>query len=120
MRGRDWLGLGAVVITVMLAATWWQDRQAAVIGPAVATLARPGDIHMISSVTCVYCTRAREWLTQHRVPHTECFIERQEACLQQYRALMTPGTPLILVRGRVQRGFSPPALREALEASAAR
>jgi glutaredoxin len=117
MRGRDWFGLGALVIAVMLVATWWQERQATAMGPAVAALARPGDIHMISSVSCVYCTRAREWMHKHQVPHSECFIERQESCLQQYRALMTPGTPLLMVRGQLQRGFSPPALQAALEAS---
>jgi len=115
MRGRDWLSLGAVVIAVMALSTWWQDRRAAAEGPALAVLARPGDIRMISSVTCIYCTRAREWLQQHRVAHSECFIERDPACLAQYQALGGPGTPTLMVAGQMQRGFSPPALRERLE-----
>jgi glutaredoxin len=114
MRGRDWAGLGALVLTVMLLSTWWQERQAAALGPAVAALARPGDIHMVSSVTCVYCTQARQWMQAHRVTFTECFIEREPACLQQYQALMAPGTPLMLVRGQLQRGFNPHQVHERL------
>lgn len=118
MRGRDWLGLGTLVIAVTALSTWWQDHRAAAEGPALAALARPGDIRMISSVTCVYCTRAREWLTTHRVAHSECFIEREPACLAQYQALGGPGTPTLLVRGQVQRSFSPQAVRERLEEAA--
>ena len=115
MRGRDWATLGALVLAVTTAMTWWQDRRAAAEGPAIAALARPGDIRMISSVTCVYCTRAREWLRKHQVVHGECFIERDAACMAEYRALGGPGTPTLVVRGQMQRGFSPPAVRERLE-----
>jgi glutaredoxin len=112
---RELLTLGALVLAVTGLSTWWQQHVADGQGPAVAKLARPGDIHMVSSVTCLYCTRAREWFARHEVPISECFIERDAACDQQFRALMAPGTPLLLVRGQAQVGFSPERVLKALQ-----
>ena len=89
---------------------WSRDR----LGSRVASSARPGDIHMVSSVTCFYCDRARAWFTGYRVPFTECFVERDETCASQYRALMAPGTPVLLVRGKRLVGFDAETVAAAL------
>lgn len=109
--------MGALVLSVMGLSTWWRQHSADAQGPAVAKLARPGDIRMVSSLTCLYCTRAREWFERHQVAYSECFIERDAACDQQFRALMAPGTPLLLVRGQAQVGFSPERVLKALQSS---
>ena len=113
---REVLVLGAIILSVTALSTWWRNHQSAQHGPTVAALAKPGDIRMFSSVTCVYCTVARQWFVTHQVAHSECFIERDADCLAQYRAFQLPGTPLLLVRGQLQRGFSPAALYERLTA----
>ena len=69
---------------------------------------------MISSVTCSYCERARAWFTEHRVPFTECLIERDSRCAATYSALMAPGTPVLLVRGQRLVGFNVQAVAEVL------
>ena len=90
---------------------WWsRDR----LGSQVAAAARPGDIHMIASVTCVYCAEARAWFNENRVPFTECMIESDAVCAAKYHALMAPGTPVMLVRGRRLVGFSAQAVADAL------
>jgi glutaredoxin len=71
----------------------------------MAALARPGDIRMLSSRSCVYCIAARQWMQQHGVGFSECFIETDEACAAQFEAARAPGTPLLLVRGQAQLGF---------------
>jgi glutaredoxin len=98
-------------LALLLLAVWggtqglqmWSARQ---LGNEAATNAKPGDIQMISSVSCVYCAKARAWFTEQKVPFTECFVERDAACAAQYRGLLAPGTPIILVRGQPQIGFS--------------
>ena len=115
---RSWLALLLLVLVVTGAAGWWRDHQALALGPDLAAQARPGDIHMLSSLTCIYCQRARQWLTVQRVPFDECFIETDDRCAAQYQALMAPGTPLLLVRGQAQSGFSPQQVFEGLQASA--
>ena len=114
---RSLLLLAALVLTTLGALraidAWSGER----LGSAVAASARAGDIRMLSSVTCVYCAQARAWFGDHGVPFSECYIERDTACAASYNALMAPGTPVLLVRGKVQRGFSPRAVAAALESS---
>lgn len=109
--------LTALVILVMglgAATQWWAGRQEAALGRAMAENARPGDIRMIASDTCVYCAAARRWFQAYSVPYTECSIERDEQCANEYRAAMAPGTPVIVVRGKRVLGFDPRKLAEAL------
>lgn len=111
-----------VVLAVLIAALsggsqWLAGRMHDRLGDEVVRLARPGDIHMISSVTCPYCVQARQWLTENEVPFTECFVERDEACRTAFEALPVRGTPTMVVRGQVQTGFSAQKVRDALQAS---
>ena len=115
---RSLLALLLLVLAVTGAAGWWRDHQALALGPELAAQARPGDIHMLSSLTCIYCQRARQWLTAQRVPFDECFIETDSRCAAQYQALLAPGTPVLLVRGQAQWGFSPQQVFEGLQSSA--
>jgi len=61
---------------------------------------------------------ARLWFTEQKVPFSECFIERDAACAAEFAANRAPGTPLLLVRGQPQLGFSPDRVKERLQAPA--
>lgn len=97
-------GLGRVVQTQV------RDGQA----DALRAVARPGDIRMISSVTCIFCMKARQYMTEHRIPFKECLIERDAACLADYKRLGASGTPTLLIRGQRQLGFDPLRVTAAL------
>lgn len=111
---RSALPLLALVLVVGGATEGWRQWQTGRTGSAVAALAKPGDIEMIASDTCIYCVQARAWFTSNDVPFSECSIERDEACAARFRALMSPGTPVLLVRGQAQVGFSPQRVMQAL------
>ncbi|MBI3157865.1 MAG: hypothetical protein HYZ20_21015 [Burkholderiales bacterium] len=113
------VGVALLVVGVSLATGWWQRQRQATLGEAVAALARPGDIRMISSDTCGYCMLARQWFQRHGVAFSECSIERDPACRQAFDALGAPGTPVIVVRGRPTLGFDAERLRRRLEAAPA-
>ena len=113
-RRRSLLGLAALVFGVAAAQRWWAGRGQAQVGAALAERAAPDDIRMLSSTTCAYCTAARQWMRQHRVPFSECFIETDAGCAADYAALRAPGTPVLLVRGQVQLGFDPQRVLGAL------
>jgi glutaredoxin len=113
-RLRSALSLLAVVVVVGAISEGWRAWSDGRVGRDVAALAGPGDIRMIASDTCVFCVKARTWFTANNVAFSECSIERDEACATQFRALMSPGTPVFVVRGRMQVGFSPQSLAEAL------
>ena len=117
---RSLLGLLVTVLVVSGAAEWWREHQAQQVGREMAQLARPGDITMVSSISCVFCTRARQFMTAQQVPFNECFIETDLVCAQRYQALGARGTPTLLVRGQLQLGFSAAAVRDQLRTLAPR
>lgn len=111
--------LAALVLAVSGASQWWAGHREAQLGGEMASAARAGDILMVSSDTCVFCGQARAWLREHGVAFSECSIERDAACAARYRALMMPGTPVLLVRGQTQLGFDPERVLRALSAGVA-
>jgi glutaredoxin len=111
---RSMFGLLALIVVVGALNQWWANRQAGEVGAQVAALASPGDIRMLSSDTCAVCISARAWFTRNHIAYGECSIERDAACRADFEALRAPGTPVIVVRGRPQVGFSPERLRQAL------
>lgn len=121
MLRRHWRSLAGLLLLLLLVqggADWWRTRSAGQLAELIARQARPGDITLISSSTCVFCEQARRWLTLHQVPFSECFIERDAACAARYQALGGRGTPLVVVRGQPQLGFSPEQVLSRLQPSA--
>lgn len=107
-----------VVILLAALASWgWRSHVEQADGERLATLARPGDIRMISSETCGWCLAARRWMTQEGIPFDECFIEREARCLADYEALGAQGTPTLVVRGQRIVGFDRAGIAEALSVS---
>jgi glutaredoxin len=102
--------LAAVLAGMQLISSFGSQR----IGREVAAAAKPGDITMLASETCLYCAHARAWFNEHHVVFSECFIERDAACRAAYDALQSPGTPMLVVRGQRQVGFSPERVAQAL------
>ena len=112
---RSLAGLVLLVVAASAATGWWRDRQAAQVGRELAGVVQPGDIQMISSVSCGFCDSARRWLTTQQLPFTECFIERDADCAARYQALGAQGTPTLRVRGQTQLGFSAERVRDRLQ-----
>jgi len=111
---RSLITLAALVLAASGASSWWAAHRQQQVGSQVAKLAKAGDIRMLSSQTCGICTTARLWFNEHRVPFAECFIETDAACAADFAATRSPGTPVLLVRGVAQVGFSPERLRDSL------
>ena len=116
-RLRSALSLIAIVLVVGGATQAWRAWSSDRVGEQMAALAAPGDIQMISSDTCPFCVKARAWFGEHGVAFSECSIERDADCAARFRAFMSPGTPLLLVRGQPQVGFNPQRVAKALGAS---
>jgi len=115
VRRRELWALAGFVALSWGIQQWWVGHRADALGPQVAALARPGDIRMLSSVTCAVCTQARAWFTEHGVAFSECKIEHDSACREEHRAMGAGGTPVIVVRGVPTLGFSADALLARLQ-----
>jgi glutaredoxin len=66
-------------------------------GEQLRAVVKPGQLQMISSTTCAYCTKARQWLTAQRVPFEECFVETNAACRQRWVQTGAKATPTFVV-----------------------
>ncbi len=108
-------GLLLLVLTVSAGSQWWARHSQQDLGQQISAVAAPGDVRMLSSDSCAQCVVARNWLKEHDVPFTECSIERDPACQQLFEATRSPGTPVMLVRGQPQVGFSPQRVLQRLE-----
>ena len=108
--------LVALVLVASAGMQWWGRASEQRQGERLAALAQAGDIRMVSSQTCVYCTAARRWMSEHRVRFTECFIERDAQCRAVYDATLARGTPTLIVRGQVQLGFDAGKILAVLDA----
>lgn len=114
---RELWSLAAVVGVALVAQSVLRDWSASRDGERMAALARPGDIRMISSETCPWCTVARRWMSAEGVPFDECLIERDPACADEFRARGGGGTPLLVVRGQTILGFDRGEVLKKLEPS---
>jgi glutaredoxin len=100
--------IGLVLLVLLATAGWeaWRGWREGAQGEALARHVQPGDLRLLSSTQCVYCDRARAFLQQHQVVFSECFIEQDSACAAEFQARQAGGTPVVLVRGQAQLGFS--------------
>jgi len=116
-----WRSFASLALVVVVAAgvaegaRAWVHHQRA---EALRAVARPGDIRMLSSTTCIFCTQARGWLNRHALPFQECFVDLDAGCAEEYDRLGRPGTPTVLVRGQAQRGFNAERITRALAGTA--
>lgn len=113
-RRRSWLRPVVIALAAWAVLQSWQNYRDQQAGVALALLAKPGDIVMLSSETCAYCKTASRFMTDNNISFRECFIETDTACADSYRAQQSPGTPTLLVRGERQVGFSPDRIAKAL------
>jgi len=120
VTARQLAGLLTLVLLVAVVTQGWQAWGRRGAERQLLELARPGDILMVSSLSCVFCTQARHWMSARNVPFDECFIERDEACAARYSALLAPGTPVLMVRGQRVLGFDMGRVAAALQAPPAR
>ncbi|MEJ6001953.1 glutaredoxin family protein [Paucibacter soli] len=109
--------VGLVLLVLLLlslsqAARQWNEAE---LAQRLRELARPGDILMLASRSCIYCQRAKRWLDAEQVPYRMCLIEQDAACAHRYAALQAPGTPTFVVRGARVIGWDRAALLRALE-----
>ena len=107
--------LAAVCLSAILFLSVLSTLQASRGTQDLALYVKPGDLQMISSLTCTYCTQARRWFEKHQLPFSECFIEKDPACAKAYLDLRTPGTPVIFIKGQKLLGFDPHRMTKILK-----
>jgi len=117
---RELWPLALIVVVVWAVSSWARQGLQETQAQSLREKAKPGDIVMLSSRSCVYCTQARQWFEAESIPYAECFIESNAQCAQRYRETLAQGTPTFLVRGQVILGLNRTRMVAVLEQGAAR
>ncbi len=78
----------------------------AVLGDLGEQVSAFPDVVIYTSNDCIWCVRAKEYMTQHGVGYTEKNVEENDAFANEAITLAgRRGTPVIVVGGQVVRGF---------------
>lgn len=105
----------AVIVLLVVGGTQglqhWQDARAA---SEIKAHLGGQRITMYSTADCIYCAKARGWLSGHGIPWDECDVERDTGCQATFEAHGAPGTPLIRAGGQWRLGFEPAWVAQAL------
>jgi glutaredoxin len=113
---RTALLLGFAIFLAYAALKTWRRIEPSMLEQRLVAAARPGDISMLSSVTCADCVVARRLLDRLKVPYAECAVEVDAQCFAQFKAIKAIGTPTFVVRGEPQAGLNLRRMVAALEA----
>jgi glutaredoxin len=100
-----------VVVGGSNALSWWRDAQAADHIKAKLGQQR---ITLYTTQSCVYCTKAKRWLSKHDLAWDECDVERDSYCKATFEAQGAPGTPLVRIGAHWSLGFDPAWIAQAL------
>lgn len=55
---------------------------------------------------CGYCSKTRQFLKENNIPYFEYDVESSSEGYDQFKALGGRGVPLVLVNGKVIKGFN--------------
>lgn len=123
MRRSEAITLLVVMALTLAAGQWLRGSRPAgsdAQGEQLRAVIKPGELQMISSTSCAYCSKARLWLTEQKVPFDECFVETDSACRQRWLATGAQATPTFVLGRGVVLGLDVPRLVELGQARQAR
>jgi glutaredoxin 3 len=82
-------------------------------------VARHGEVVLLSTAGCAYCSRMRTYLHAGGVPYRELDIEHDPEGSRLFHEAGGIGVPLLLVGEIAVQGYDPAAVREAVGRAAA-
>lgn len=100
--------IGAVILLAMEWRTWW------------FYLTPPpdfshGQVVLYATDWCPYCEKTRALLAAKGIPYQEMNIETSAEARSQYQRLAAQGVPVLLVAGKVVRGYHQQKMEAALD-----
>lgn len=75
----------------------------------------PEGVILYSTAWCGYCQKARVFFKENNIPFVEFDIEKSPEGHAQYKQLGGSGVPLVLIRGKVLKGYNPKAYAQYLQ-----
>lgn len=103
------LVIGTLIVLAMQWHTWWFY-----LNPPPDF--SQGQVVLYATDWCPYCEKTRALLAAKDIPYREMNIETSTEARRQYQRLAANGVPVLLVAGKVVRGYHPEKMEAVLEA----
>jgi len=73
-------------------------------------------VKIYSTKTCIWCAKAREFLTSHKIKFTEADVGAdKKTAMEMIRKSRQMGVPVIDINGKIIVGYNEDALKRALK-----
>ncbi|HEY0892746.1 MAG TPA: glutaredoxin family protein [Cellvibrio sp.] len=102
------LVIGTLIVLAMQWHTWWFY-----LNPPPDF--SQGQVVLYATDWCPYCEKTRALLVAKGIPYREMNIETSTEARRQYQRLAANGVPVLLVAGKVVRGYHPEKMEAVLE-----
>ncbi len=103
-----------MILLVALVVYKWDYIHDELSPPPDFSAHHPEGVVLYATEWCGYCKKTRDFFQQHNIAYIEYDIEKSAEGRRQYDQLHGSGIPLIMIRGKVLRGYDPQALKAAL------
>ncbi len=103
------------VIIVLAAVQNWDKISDVFDPPPEIVLNNSEQVVMYGASWCGYCAKARKLFKSQGVPFYEFDIEKSQEGREQYDALKGKGIPLMVINGKVIRGYDKRRILVALQ-----
>ncbi|MBK8187504.1 MAG: glutaredoxin family protein [Cellvibrio sp.] len=79
------------------------------------TSIHPNAVVLYATDWCGYCKKTREFFKDNNIAYVEFDIEKSAEGKQEYNQLKGKGIPLVVINGKVIRGYNPSSMKEILQ-----
>jgi len=96
-----------VVAIILLVFQKWGVIENYINPPPDYAAAHNGKVILYATSWCGFCKKTRELLRENNIDYFEYDIEKSEEGNKQYRKLGGGGVPVLLISGKVIKGYDP-------------
>ena len=95
-----------IFVAILLVLFQFRDELFSFHSPAPEYAAQHEErVILYATQWCAYCKKTRKFLEQNNIPYYEYDVESSSEGYDQFKALGGRGVPLLLVNGKVIKGF---------------
>ena len=103
------------IVIALIVYQHWGDIQNYINPPEDLSSQHSADVIMYATSWWGFCKKARKFLRNENIEFIEYDIEKSREGREQYEKLNGRGVPLMVVKGKIIRGYSPQAIKAALK-----
>lgn len=82
---------------------------------AETTTLHPNNVVLYATDWCGYCKKTRKFFKENNIAYVEFDIEKSAEGKAQYQSLNGRGVPLVIVKGKLIRGYNPGLMQSLLD-----